>query len=193
MLKIMVVVIQSSLLINLPPLISLLQVLKARGERIVYLGLIEDDSTRRILEDIGINFKLYNFPLVAFKKDPLLNVWQKLTNRIRPYLMRRWLWCELDEFKKDDCELIVWSADMRASAMIGDKARSLGRRYIQTLYELKSLGKTIEGLTLSSFMQNQRLLNVSTIVRTSLRQNMGCQDYPLCCRINHMRIQGNGT
>lgn len=132
----MIVVVQSSVLVNLPPLISLLQILRARGEKVVYMGLIEEASTRKILEGIGINFKLYNYPLVAFKKDPLLNIWHKLTNWIRPFLMRRWFWREFKAFWGNGDELNVWSADMRASAIIGDKARVLGKRYIQTLYEL---------------------------------------------------------
>lgn len=139
----MIVVTQSGVLKNLPPLISLLQLLKHKGEDVVYVGFIEDASTRQILAELGLEFALYDYPLVAFKDRPLLNVWQKLTNFIRPYLMRTWAWRVIGNKCQGNPEVIIWSADMRASAILGNHARMYGKRFIQTLYELgEEVGKS---------------------------------------------------
>lgn len=155
----MIVVTQSGVLKNLPPLISLLQLLKHKREEVFYVGFIEDTSTRQILAELGVEFALYDYPLVAFKDRPILNVWHKLTNFIRPYIMRKWVWRVIANQCHGKSEVIIWSADMGASAILGNRARTYGKRFIQTLYELgEEAGKNYLGFDI------ERLYHEATIV-----------------------------
>lgn len=155
----MIIVVQSSVLPNLPPLVSLMRMLKDRGEKVAYLGVTDYPATRMMLEELNIPYRLYKFFLVAFRANPKLNVWYKLTNWIRPYLRRKWLWQQVDELSKGEDEVVIWSADMYASALLGDKARKYGRKFIQTIYELgEESGKDLFGFNI------KRLYKEATII-----------------------------
>ena len=88
----MIVFVQERPIEILPPVISLLKVLKDLGEDVVYFGMVKTETSICILEEIGVRYELYPYELICFRDHPVRRCWQKVTRRIRPYLLRSWIW-----------------------------------------------------------------------------------------------------
>ena len=93
----MIVIIQTRQLEMLLPLISLLKTLTTMGERVVYLGLTDTPVARNVLKEIGVEHRIYNWPVITIRERPILRVWRELTKEIRPYVFRRWVWKQIDQ------------------------------------------------------------------------------------------------
>lgn len=144
---------------GLPPAISLLRLLKDAGEKVAAIGLCQDKTTMSILSEVGVDYRLYSYRIVKFRESPYYRIWQKLTQRIRPYLMRRWAWRQIDEIVKRESDAILWSIEMPATAILGDRALSYGRRHVVSLYELgDERGKFLRGFDIDKMYRTATLI-----------------------------------
>ena len=144
---------------GLPPAISLLRLLKDAGETMVAIGLCQDKTTVSILSEIGIDYRLYSYRNVKFRDPPCYRIWQKLTRCIRPYLMRRWVWRQIDEIVGRESNAILWSIEMPATAILGNRALSYGRRHVVSLYELgDERGKSLWGFDIDEMYRTATLI-----------------------------------
>lgn len=143
----------------LPPVISLLQILKDLGEEVVYLGMVKTEMSIAILGEMGIRHELYPYEMIHFRKNPLRRCWQKATQPIRPYLFRSWMWKIIRKLSCEHNDLILWSSEMRTAAVLGDEALKFGRRHIQSLYELgDETGKDYLGFNIDKLYHSATLI-----------------------------------
>lgn len=163
----------------LPPLISLLRLLTEMGEKVTYVGLIESDETSRILQDVGVQFRLYPYRQVRFRQAPFVRLWQKVTEWIRPYLKRQWLWKMLYRFNLDMGRDIIWSVEMEGAAILGDAALRLGRRHIHTFYELgDKVGSNYLGFTMQLFLHSATIVECEYNRAHIFKVEMGLERLP---------------
>lgn len=155
----MIIVVHARHLENLPPLISLLRILKELGEDVLYLGVERTAIGLERLNEIGVEFKYYDSPLVSFKESPIKNIWQKLTRRVRPYVVRIWLWRQIEQASKGKDDVIVWTVEMLAAAFLGNKALCYSRRHIQSLYELgDEMGRSLLGFDMQEGLLHSTII-----------------------------------
>lgn len=132
----MIIFIQERPIEILPPVISLLRVLKDLGEEVVFLGMTRTKQGCGILDEIGVRYELYPYELIKFRSHPFRRCWQKATQWIRPYLFRSWIWKRIRRLSIGCEDFVLWSSEMRTAAVLGNKALRFGKRHIQSLYEL---------------------------------------------------------
>ncbi len=155
----MISIVHSRRLEMLPPLISLLRILKEAGEKVLYIGLMESEDTKQILDEIGVESVLYPHHLITFREAPIERIFQKLTSRVLPYLKRRWVWRMLREHGLDLQNDVVWSVEMESAAILGDRALELGCRHIHTFYELGDVvGKDYVGFNYRKFVKGATIV-----------------------------------
>lgn len=155
----MIIFLQQRPIEILPPVISLLCTLKDIGENVIFLGLMKTDVGENILKEIGVEYKFYPYEIVSFHERPLLRIWQKITQGLRPYLFRRWVWNRINGLKKQRQNIILWSSEMVSAAVLGDRALKLNKRHIQSLYELgDEVGKDYWGFDI------ERLYHSATLI-----------------------------
>lgn len=132
----MIVFVQERPIEILPPVISLLRILKDIGEDVVYFGMVKTETSICILEEIGVRYELYPYELICFRDHPVRRCWQKVTRRIRPYLLRSWIWKRIRCLSNSKDDVVLWSSEMRTAAILGNMALKFGKRHIHSLYEL---------------------------------------------------------
>ena len=132
----MIVFVQERPIEILPPVISLLRILKDLGEEVAYFGMTRTRTGLGILEELGVRYEIYPFELVGFRSNPFRRCWQKATQWIRPYLFRSWIWKRIRRLSIGEKDIVLWSSEMRTAAVLGDRALKFGKRHIQSLYEL---------------------------------------------------------
>ena len=132
----MIIFVQERPIEILPPVISLLRILKDLGEEVAYFGMIRTRTEIAILEELGVRYEIYPYELVSFRTNPFRRCWQKATQWIRPYLFRSWIWKRILRLSKSEDDVILWSSEMRTAAVLGNRALKFGKRHIQSLYEL---------------------------------------------------------
>ena len=155
----MIVFVQRTSIEGLPPVISLLQVLKDLGEKVVYLGFTQSRNDARILDEIGVEYEFYPYRVVLFRERPIYRLWQKITQFIRPYIFRRWFWRRFKRLVSKEENVILWSCEMESAAIIGDRALELGRRHVVSLYELgDERGKNYYGFDIDRFYKTATLI-----------------------------------
>lgn len=155
----MIIFLQQRPIEILPPVISLLRILKDAGEKVSFLGLMKTDASETILKGIGIEYEFYPYKIVTFHERPAYRIWQKATQWYRPYLFRRWVWNRINGLKKQRQNIILWSSEMVSAAVLGDKALDFGKRHIQSLYELgDEAGKNYLGFNI------EKMYRVATLI-----------------------------
>ena len=123
----MIFIVQTRQLEMLPPLISLMRILKTMGERVVYIGLTDTPVARKVLKEIDVEHRIYDWPVITFRERPLLRIWRELTKGIRPFIFRRWVWKQMDQIAGEERDVVIWSSEMISAAILGDRALRYGR------------------------------------------------------------------
>lgn len=155
----MIVFVQERPIEILPPVISLLKVLKDLGEDIVYFGMVKTETSICILEEIGVRYELYPYELICFRDHPVRRCWQKITQWIRPYMFRFWIWNKIKKFHNEGKGILLWSSEMRTAAVLGNRALKFGKKHIQSLYELGDEdGKNCIGFDINKFYHSATLI-----------------------------------
>lgn len=155
----MIFIVQTRQLELLPPLISLLRILKTMGERVVYLGLTDTPVARNVLKEMDIEHRIYDWPVITFRERPILRIWREMTKGIRPYAFRRWVWKQIDQIAGEDPDVVIWSSEMISAAILGDRALRYGRRHVQIFYELgDDIREPIRGFDKKSFYQTATIV-----------------------------------
>ena len=132
----MIVFVQERPIEMLPPVISLLRILKGFGEKVVYFGMIRTRTGLGVLEELGVPYEMYPYELVCFRANPFRRCWQKATQWIRPYMFRLWIWKRIRRLSIGEDDIVLWSSEMQTAAVLGNSALKFGKRHIQSLYEL---------------------------------------------------------
>lgn len=175
----MIFVVQTRSLEMLPPLISLLKVLKAMGERVVYLGLTDTPAARMVLNEFDVEHRLYNWPVITFRERPILRIWRELTKKFRIQLFRRWVWKQIDQIAVDEREVVIWSSEMISAAILGDRALRHGRRHVQIFYELgDDVRRAIRGFDKRLFYQTATIVECERHRAEILQQEEGLSRCP---------------
>lgn len=155
----MIVFVQERPIEILPPVISLLRILKDLGEEVVYFGMVRTRVGLGILEELGVRHEIYPYELVRFRSRPCRRCWQKATQWIRPYLFRAWIWKRIRQLSIRDDDVILWSSEMRTAAVLGNRALKYGKRHIQSLYELgDEAGKNYVGFDMNKLYATATLI-----------------------------------
>lgn len=155
----MIVFLQQRPVEILPPVISLLRILKDVGEKVLFIGLMKTDACEKILECIDIEYEFYPYKIVTFHERPTYRIWQKMTQWYRPYLFRRWVWNRINGLMNQNQNIILWSSEMVSAAVLGDKALDFGKRHIQSLYELgDESGRDYFGFNMNQMFQTATLI-----------------------------------
>lgn len=149
----MIVLVQTTRLSALPPVISLMNVLKALGEKFLYVGFDYPGQTE-LLQRIGVQFKTVPYRYYLFREHPIRNIMMKVLRPLTFYRQRRSLWCIIDEAVVRESDMILWSCEMRSAALLGNRALRFGRRHISTLFELgDEVGRHWSGFDMNRFYQ----------------------------------------
>ncbi len=131
-----VVVIQYKKLEFLPPVMALLQTLKAIGRKVIYIG-VESTCGKDFLERNRIDCRfLPAFNHALYSSHGFIS---KITNRIRRalafYSHRRWLQRTLMGIEHEQGELLIWHSEIASAAWLGDWGLRFRHRFL-TIYEL---------------------------------------------------------
>ena len=152
-----IVVIQYKPLEYLPPVMALLQTLKAIGRKVIYIG-VESTCGKEFLEKTGIDGRfLPDFNHDFYSSHGLVS---KITNRIGRalafYPHRRWLRRELIDIEKEEGELIIWHSEIASAAWLGNWGLRFKYRLL-TIYELADFrGASWLGFKLRSCLKRAR-------------------------------------
>lgn len=131
----MIALVQTTKLAALPPMISLMNVLKTLGEKFVYIGF-DYPGQKELLENFGFPCRLLPFHYYYYRENPIRNILMKLHRPVTLLKRRQTLWQILKELEREYPDMLLWSCEMRGAALLGDNALRFGRRHISTLYEL---------------------------------------------------------
>ena len=131
----MIVIVQTTQLAALPPMISLMNVLRAIGEEFLYVGF-DYVGQSELLDRLGFRCQLLPYHYYLFREHPLRNIMMKILRPLAFYRRRKALWRILNGVEAQDPDLVLWSCEMRGAALLGDQALKFGRRHISTLFEL---------------------------------------------------------
>ena len=155
----MIIFVQERPIEILPPVISLLRILKDLGEEVIYFGMNRTRAGVAILDEVGVQYEIYPYELVSFRSNPIRRCWQKVTKRIRPYLFRSWIWKRIERLSDGRGDVILWSSEMLTAAVLGNKALRFGKRHIQSLYELgDEAGKNYFGFDMDKLYATATLI-----------------------------------
>lgn len=154
-----VVIFQQHPLEMLPPLISLIQILKDLQIEVLYIGLTDTISARSILDRIGIRYFIYPWKIILFREHPFVRIWRELTKPIRHLIFRRWAWRKINAFVKPDDDVVLWAQSMISAAILGDRTLVFNRRFVVTLFDLGDMyGSEFSGFSV------QKMFASATIV-----------------------------
>jgi len=131
----MIALVQTTKLAALPPMISLMNVLKTLGEKFVYIGF-DYPGQKELLDNLGFPYRLLPFRYYYYRENPVRNIWMKLNRPLTLLRRRQTLWQILKELEREHPDMLLWSCEMHGAALLGDSALRFGRRHISTLYEL---------------------------------------------------------
>lgn len=155
-----VVVIQYKKLEYLPPVMALVQVLKAIGRKVIYVG-VESKSGREFLETNDIESRFMpGFNHALYSSHGLVS---KVTNRIRRalafYPHRRWLRRTLMDIESKYGELIIWHSEVASAALAGDWCLKHFPKRCLTIYELSDfIGSSWLGFSLRKCLAKVKLV-----------------------------------
>lgn len=154
----MIILIQTTKLAALPPMISLMNVLKALGEKFLYVGFDYPEQSE-LLQHIGVQFQTVPYRYYLFREHPIRNIIMKMLRPLTFYRRRRFLWRIIDEISARESDVVLWSCEMRSSALLGNRALQFGRRHISTLFELgDEEGKNWFGFDMNRFYQTATIV-----------------------------------
>ena len=154
-----IVVIQYKKLEYLPPVMALLQTLKAIGRKVFYIG-VESKCAREFLEKNHIECRfLPAFNHALYSSHGFMS---KITNRIRRawafYPHRRWLRRTLVDIEHQEGEVIIWHSEIASAALLGDWGLRFRYRLL-TIYELADFrGASWLGFKLKNCLKRVRLV-----------------------------------
>lgn len=154
-----VVVTQYKKLEYLPPVMALLQTLKAIGANVIYVG-VHSDAGAQFLTKNGIeHYFMPGFNQKLYFSHGLLS---KLTNRIRRaaafYPHRSWFRSILDRLDHEHAGMVIWHSEVISAALLGDWGLRFPRRLL-TIYELADFkGASWLGFSLRKCLHNVRLV-----------------------------------
>lgn len=162
----------------LPPGISLIRILKDRGEDVVYIGLFYTEKTKIVLAELGIPYRLcQRWPVVCFREHPFLRLWFLLVRNYRAGSLCRWfqrkfLWRSLQWLTRtaDEPSLVIWTINMHVAALFGDGLLRYGNRHVAWLTEYgEEVGRNWSGFSAEKFYANSVLIE-SEINRARMLQ-----------------------
>ena len=144
----------------LPPLVSLMRILKAHKHDVYYFGLTDTPNSRKILEEMGVCYRIYPWKVILFREHPCERIWRELTKKVRHLIFRRWAWRQINRILEvNDAEVLIWSQSMISAAILGDKTLRFGRRHIVTLYDLgDEAGKKLSGFSIDALYRSATLI-----------------------------------
>lgn len=175
----MLVFVQERPIEILPPVISLLRILRDLGEDIVYFGMVKTEISIAILDELGIRYELYPYELITFRENPFRRCWQKATQWIRPYLFRLWIWKRIRRLFIGNDDILLWSSEMRTAAVLGNRALKFGKRHIQSLYELgDEAGKDYWGFDIDRLYATATLIECEYNRAHILKAEKGVEKLP---------------
>lgn len=161
----------------IPPVISLLRLLKHNGDRVAYIGVTYTEKTVSVLEEMGIPFNLMQrWPCVRFSEHPILRIWYAATGWFRRtalcrWFQRRFLWRTYHEYIRDKVkeeEVVFWTVNTWVTALWGDRVLSFGKRHIQWLTEFgEEVGAKWSGFSIDKMFHSATLIE-SEINRSRL-------------------------
>ena len=154
-----IIVIQYKKLEFLPPVMALLQTLKALGKKVVYVG-VHSDTGEDFLEVNGIEGHF--MPNFNHRYYSSRNILDKVTNRIGRgfafFSHRHWMQRTLLSLEKKYGEPIIWHSEVASAALLGDWGLRYHNRLL-TIYELADFrGSTWLGFSLKKCLQNVHLV-----------------------------------
>lgn len=154
----MIVIVQTTKLVALPPMISLMRVLKALGEELLYVGF-DYPGQSELLNSINVKFQTIPYRYYLFREHPMRNIMMKMLRPLTFYRRRRSLWRIIDEAAARESDVVIWSCEMRSAALLGDRALRFGRRHISTLFELgDEEGKSWFGFNMDRFYKTATIV-----------------------------------
>ena len=154
----MIVIVQTTRLVSLPPVISLMNVLREVGEKFVYVGF-DHCGQSALLGRLGFPHKLIPYTYPLFREHPVRNVMMKMLRPLTFFRRRRALWRIIDELAAERQDMVIWSCEMRSAALLGDRALRFGHRHISTLFELgDEAGRNWLGFNMARHYQSATLV-----------------------------------
>lgn len=154
-----VVIFQCHPLDMLPPLISIMRILRVLNVDIYYVGITKTDTAVKALMELGVDYSLYGWSIVSFREHPFIRLWQKLTAFVRPFLFRRWAWKEIGNVANDCDNVVLWTQSMNSASILGNRALIFGNRHIVSLYDLgDEYGKDLCGFDMARLYESATLV-----------------------------------
>lgn len=154
-----VVIFQQHPLDILPPLISLMRILRKMDIDVWYVGLTKTTAATRILEEIAVPCCLYLRTAVRFREHPFIRLWQKLTSPVCHWVFRRWAWKRIEPLLAGSDDAILWAHSMNSASVLGNRALRLGHRYVVTLYDLgDEYGRDLPGFDIKALYETATIV-----------------------------------
>lgn len=163
-----VAIVQYSELEKLPPVMTLLSVLKNLGVVTHYIG-IESDPGKKFLETLGVNYDFIPYPL---RRD-------RFSRAVGFFCRRRLVLSILEELKRKYGRVIPWFQECHSAALVGDDVYNLGQ-CITTFFEFEcNYGRRWIGFHLERMLRENVIVECE-INRAYMTQAIhGLQETPL--------------
>ena len=132
-----VVVVYLGTLGSLPPLISLIRLLRDIGSTCEFVG-VDSPSNRTVLAGLAVEHRLFACDLKRFSLRSCPFQWFKaiFSNRYRRHAFRKAISTTVLSMVGDSQDVIVWTVGAQVFELLHDFLLSLGRRHVNISYEL---------------------------------------------------------
>lgn len=170
-----------------PPVLSLLELLKARQTQVFFVDVNYTSESVRLLKRSGIPFATFQkVPFGRFWAHPFLQLWFRLVRRYRKssFCMkrqRRFLWKKLNQFIRgcDEGEVIVWTANTISAAILGDELLKFGRRHVLWVLEYgEERGREFEGFSIDRMYESSTLVQCEQNRARLMQKDKGLANPP---------------